>query len=343
MDERTRQTFTRMQVFSAMVVGSLGLLIFGLQPILLGELVNGHRVSLEGTGIVAMAEIIAVAAGVTVGDLWMQTVHVRRIALLAALAAAGLDLATLGMEGDWALTLLRTLEGLAEGVLAWVAISVVVRSDSPERLGGQFVSLQTALQAVVAVTLALVVIPRLGWQGGFATLAAIKLLPLLLWRQIVVRLSPQAQAAGIGWQGSPRRLLGLAVPLLQFCAAIAIWAYLEPLGQAIGLDSRFVQLLVFAVLLLQVLSAQLAAQVVEHLPDFGVLVAGSVVFALFAAAATRQHAAGDGLFRSPMRPQQGTDRAGEGSDSRWGAAQPQFQLSLRLDHGPGGRRLPSRR
>jgi hypothetical protein len=147
---RARQAFSRVQLACAMLVGSLGLLIFGLQPVLLGELVNAHRVSLEGVGVIAMVEIIAVAAGVTMGDVWLPAAHVRRIALLAAVVASGLDLATLYVGGDASLAAVRGVEGLAEGLLAWVAISALIRADHPEQLGAHFVAMQTALQAAMA-------------------------------------------------------------------------------------------------------------------------------------------------------------------------------------------------
>ena len=46
---------TSRQVAAALAVGTIGVLMVGIQPILLGELVDAKQVSLEGVGIVAMA------------------------------------------------------------------------------------------------------------------------------------------------------------------------------------------------------------------------------------------------------------------------------------------------
>jgi hypothetical protein len=55
---------SRSQVVAALALGSVALLILGLQPLLLGELVAQQRISLGGVGLVAMGEIVALGVGV---------------------------------------------------------------------------------------------------------------------------------------------------------------------------------------------------------------------------------------------------------------------------------------
>jgi len=54
-------------VTAGLAVGTIALLMLGLQPILLGELVNAGRVTLESVGLFATAGIIALGLGVVAG------------------------------------------------------------------------------------------------------------------------------------------------------------------------------------------------------------------------------------------------------------------------------------
>ena len=228
-----------------------------------------------------MGEIIAIAMGVVIGDLLLQDVNVRNTVLIAAVLAAALDIVTIYVAGDAYMVLVRLLEGLTEGVLTWVAIGVLVRSANPERLGGGFVALQTIFQALLAAALALLVIPKLGWQGGFTVLAAIKLSPLLFSAQI----APVLQKLDTQGQKTPWSIdsaLGLTIALVHLGAGISIWAYLEPLGKEMGPTSQAVQLLVFAVLVAQIASAYLSSMVVGRMREKSVLLGGSVAFVLLA-------------------------------------------------------------
>ena len=72
----------------AILVGSVALLMLGLQPLLLGALLEAGQVTLEGVGLVAMGEIVALGLGVLIGDLCLPVRSLRAITTLAALAAA---------------------------------------------------------------------------------------------------------------------------------------------------------------------------------------------------------------------------------------------------------------
>ena len=164
---------TRSQANAALVVGTVALLMLGLQPILLGELVAQKLITLEGVGVVAMGEIICVGLGAILGDSVLPLTRMRGITVLAALAVAALDLLTMTLNGDVSYVSVRALCGLAEGVLVWVATCSIVRRASPERLASIFLVAQTLAQAAVAAVLALFVIPHGGWQAGFAVLAGL--------------------------------------------------------------------------------------------------------------------------------------------------------------------------
>jgi MFS transporter, DHA1 family, inner membrane transport protein len=271
------------QLASALAIGTIAVLMVGVQPILLGALVEARQVSLEGVGIVAMAEIIMLGLGVVLGDTLLPGAQLRLITIVAALCAAGLDLLTLQSAGDGGMAAVRAGAGLAEGVLIWGTTGVIVRTAQPARIGGVFFVLQTIAQALLGLALANAVIPRWGWAGGFVALGLLGLLPCLLaWLQ-PARLSPLAPPAVSGFRWSAATLQPLAVVFLQLAALGSFWAYLEPLGQAAGLDARSAQTLVAAVLVMQVVGGSVAALAVRQLPLVPTLVVCSVALAAITA------------------------------------------------------------
>jgi len=270
---------SRRHISAALAVGTIAVLMVGVQPILLGELVEARQVSLEGVGIVAMAEIVTLGLGVVLGDMLLPGARLRLITIVAALFAACFDLLTLLARGDGAMTGVRAAAGLAEGVLIWGTTGVVVRTANPARVGGIFFVAQTLAQAALGAVLANAIIPRWGWQGGFAALGLLALLPCLLAFLQPPRLAPLAPPAVSGFRWSAATLLPLAVVFLQLATLGSFWAYLEPLGKAAGFDARAAQTLIAGVLAMQVVGGSMAALAVRRLAVVPTLVACSVLLA----------------------------------------------------------------
>lgn len=279
MSSRPDPSVSPVQLAAALAIGTIAVLMVGVQPILLGALVEAGHVSLEGVGIVAMAEIIMLGLGVVLGDTLLPVARLRPVTILAALCAAALDLLTLQAVGDGGMAAVRAGAGLAEGVLIWGTTGVIVRTAQPARIGGVFFVLQTIAQSLLGLALANAIIPRWGWPGGFVALGLLVLLPCLLAFVQPARLSPLAPPAVSGFRWSARTLQPLAVVFLQLAALGAFWAYLEPLGQAVGLNAQAAQSLVAAVLVMQVIGGSVAALAVRRLPLVPALVFCSVALA----------------------------------------------------------------
>jgi predicted MFS family arabinose efflux permease len=279
MSTRNDLSISTPQLAGALAIGTIAVLVVGLQPIVLGALVEAGQVSLEGVGIVAMAEIIMLGMGVVLGDTLLSATRLRLITLVAALSMAGLDLLTLQAVGDPGMTAVRAGAGLAEGVLIWGTTGVIVRTVQPARIGGIFFVLQTLAQALLGLALAQAVLPHWGWQGAFVVLALLGLLACWLAFLQPARLAPLAPPAVSGFRWSIDTLQPLVVVFLQLAALGSFWAYLEPLGQAVGLDARAAQTLIAAVLAVQVVGGIVATLAVRRLPLLPTLVICSVVLA----------------------------------------------------------------
>jgi DHA1 family inner membrane transport protein len=270
---------SRRQTLSALSVGSVALLIPGLQPLLLGELVAHQRITLTGVGMVAMGEIITLGLGVIAGNTLLSPARLPAITLTTAVLLSLLDLLTVRLNGDGAFAATRALAGLLEGVLVWVTTSVIVRTATPDRLAAIFLASQTLAQAAVAALLASVVIPRNGWPGGFVVLAVLSGALVALAPALRPGLRPlQAEDASPPLR-SPATWFTFAIVLAQMASIGALWAYLDPLGRNIGLTGPQVGILISAVLLLQVIGGSTAAGVVRRLPAPAILLATSLLLA----------------------------------------------------------------
>lgn len=268
---------TRRQTIAALTLGSVALLILGLQPLLLGELVAHHLVSLAGVGLVAMGEIIALGLGVILGNSLLSPARLSGVTMAAGLLLALIDLLSLRLSGDTAFVIVRAVAGLVEGVLVWVTTSVIVRTQAPDRLVAIYLVTQTLAQATIAALLAAVVIPRLGWQGGFVVLAALSAALAALAPALAPGL-PRLLPEGSGLPPrSAATVVTFLVILSQMATIGALWAYLDPLGRAAGLSATEVGALISAVLLLQVAGGSAAALVVRRLNARVVLISASLL------------------------------------------------------------------
>jgi DHA1 family inner membrane transport protein len=282
MDPVSPPRFSARQLGVTLAIGSVALIILGLQPILLGELEDKQFITSEGVGIVAMGEILALGVGVALGDALLPVSRHKFISVIAALVAAALDIATLRATGDREFVVVRAAGGLAEGVLLWAVTSVIVRSAGPERLAAIFMVVQTVAQAGVAALLAELVVPRASWEGGFAVLAALTGLCAILAAWLPPTLAPLQTDAGKKLRWTAARALPLVIAFLQMAAIGSLWAYLELLGRAVGLDDRNAQLMTSGVLVMQVAGGIAATGSVRRFAVVPTLGVGGAVLAAVA-------------------------------------------------------------
>lgn len=231
------------------------------------------------------------------GDALLPHRWQRQVAVLAALLAALLDLATTQAVGDTAFVLVRAAAGLAEGLLLWVATLTIVRAAKPDRVTAVFMLTQAVAQIALANLLAWWVLPSTGWKGGFVALGAVTLCAALLAPLLPATLSAvsaTAPASHVRW--SPTTLLPLLIAFVQMAAIGALWAYLEPLGLRAGLDAGAVQAHTSLVLTLQIVGALAAIWWVRRLGHARTLVVGSLVLAAVAATMARAAPAGTAAF-----------------------------------------------
>ncbi|PBB91554.1 MFS transporter [Mesorhizobium sp. WSM3864] len=268
---------TGLQLAAALWIGSVGLLILGLQPVLLGALYSEGHVTGDELALVATAEMIAIAVGSAIVAMLLPARNMRwkSAALLVLLALA--NFWTAYTMSSNALIGARTLAGLAEGGLVAVATELIARSRRAERIGGYFVTLQTLAQCALALLLALYAVPAAGAAGGFVALGVVCLLSLVVaWivPDDYADLPKDEHFANVLTVPAITALLSIFCYFMFFGA---VWAFLEPLGAEFGIDGRTVGLMVSASLAAQVMGA-MTATVFEARIDyrFAITVIGAI-------------------------------------------------------------------
>jgi MFS transporter, DHA1 family, inner membrane transport protein len=270
-------TFRRSETITALAVGCVALMMLGLQPALLGDLIEQKRISLEGVGIVAMGEIFSLGIGVVLAEKFLPLNHLRPVAILGSVALVVINLLTLRAHGDLQCIVLRVAAGLGEASLFWITTMVIVRSPKPDRLAGIFLTAQTLAQALVALALARISIQFLGWAEGFVALAVVCALPLLMVGRLPRQVGTHSDAV-MPSVVSVRGFFALLVPFVHMSAVGTLWAYLEPLGKVAGITGNNADALVALVLFMQIVGGSVAAVAVRRWRMSLTLVLSALVF-----------------------------------------------------------------
>lgn len=281
---------SRSNVVAALWAGSVGLLVLGLQPILLGALLTGGRVNFDQVALAATVEILAIGIGSVLSAFLLGSGAVRLKAALCLVLTAVFNHATAATDGPTAVIVSRGLAGLAEGGLVAFAVELIARSRHPGRIGGYFVSLQTLAQAGIAVLLALWIVPRWGAAGGFELLALVSALSLSGVALLPTGYDPlpksvEQRASGL-WRIAAITALLAIFAFYMFLGSL--WAFLEPLGGDAGIAAQVIGLMVSFSLVAQILGAAISTAVEARLPFRPVLiVAGLLALAIALAIALR--------------------------------------------------------
>ncbi len=225
----TEPSFRARPALAALALGSLTMIVTGLQPLLLNELADADRLSRDLVHPVAIAELLAMALSVAVCALFLKP---RRLNLRAAGGAVVCVLAGLCalIARDNQFFALRGVGGLAGGVLVWITVGMIARQARPEPWAAAFFLIQSAGQ-VFAAGLA----SALGPTGGAALAAGLSGLCLLVAPLLAPAVGDLARA---GSRRPDRKgMLGLMALFLYFAANSALWFKMRDLAAAQGLEA----------------------------------------------------------------------------------------------------------
>ena len=274
---------------AVLAIGTIGMIICGVQPVLLGSLVMDHRLSTAALGWATAAEFMTLALGIWLAGTFWKPTHLRARVVLAASLAVLADCLVRG-EHDTAILINRSLAGLPEGVLVWVTGCMVARSPTPARMAAVFVTLQNISQFLFAAIVPATLMHWYGTDSGFLALAATAALAIAaapFAPDSFVEL-PAACNDGAGAGGyTPAVVACLVCVFLIAAFSIGLFAYIEPLGAQAHLDGLALGYAVSAVLGASTLGSALATVAAGKLSHYAVfatcMVINTVVLLVFAA------------------------------------------------------------
>lgn len=269
-----RSASSRGAMAAALLIGTVGLVIAGVQPVFFGALLAADRLSAAQVGHVAAAELVSIGIGVVIAESFLERVSVWLSTLVALALVASLNFATVWTSGLGVL-FVRGLVGLSAGVLVWMTTGVIVRSARPTALSAAFLLTQAIVQFATSTGLAIAA-PN-ARDGVPVTIAVLAAAAMLLVPLLPKRLNPlprdPAQVSGLpplrGW-------VALAASLLIQSCIVGAWVYFEPLGRQAGMTPQQVAFAVPASLGAQVVGGFAAIFLARRLPWFVSLIVSSV-------------------------------------------------------------------
>jgi hypothetical protein len=266
------------QATAAIALGVVSLLISGLLAVLLGGLAEEHRLSAAGIGLSAMTEALIMAITTGVAGAALKPHQLKLIGVVASSVLCAANLGMLSAHNDLAVMAIRGLCGVPEGLLLWITIGMIARTETPDRWAGVMFTALTATQLAISAGLAGGVLPRFGANGGFVAFGLLSLVgaPISLW--LPNRYPPLPKVEGETGAPPPRGWLALLGTLLYVSAWSAVAIYLLPICAEAGLPLSVARTAVSFSLAAQVLGGALATALAGRVNYFTVFAGGVVAF-----------------------------------------------------------------
>lgn len=268
----------------SILIGSCALLVLGVQPVLLGTLVQEGRIADSQVGNLVTIEMLAIVVGSLWGVALLRKMGARTVTGIAGLALVAVNIAMLGQSGMLVLSAMRAVAGLSEGILVATALVAISRVARVERASAIFLAAQTLLQAAVAAALPFVAIASSRTDAALATLAAAGLIAVASIALLPARLGP---AEPDSKRGALTRssLTALICSGLFLGAIVSVWSYFGLWLNHYGYPPTFEGTAVALCLVSQVFGALAAARFGEQLPNTRTIAAcalgGAILVSLF--------------------------------------------------------------
>jgi hypothetical protein len=223
---------TPLEITAILFVGSVGIMIAGLQPQLLGALVREGRLTDAELGPAATAELLTIGLGAGLAGAFLKPVGLRWWGAGASLALMLIDI-LVGSESHMLAIANRGAAGFAEGIMIWIPVGMIARSTTPGRWSGIFLAVQTLAQFFYSEILPATVMVKQGASGGFYALAATSLVSagvaFLMPKSFDALQQTGDDAAPAGGM-SLRTMAALASVFLFMAFIVGFWSYFEPIS-----------------------------------------------------------------------------------------------------------------
>jgi MFS transporter, DHA1 family, inner membrane transport protein len=249
---------------AAQAIGCAGLLMLGVQPVILDALRAAGRLTIPQMTLAATIEMLAlgIVAGIMGGAVAHRHLRLYAIGGCAMLAAANLGCLVADGVG---FVLLRGVAGTAGGVLIWVTVGLITRSTAAVRLSAVFLGAQSVTQAIVAALIPFIE-PGFGANAGALALAVAAAACVLLIPAIPDTLPdfppPASDRGSLNLPGG----IALLGTFLLLGGIVGFWVFAEGLGAMDNVAPSLVSFAIAASLVAQVGGAVFVAVLGDRLP-----------------------------------------------------------------------------
>jgi MFS family permease len=277
---------TAWQITAIVFVGTIGILIPGVQPVVLGALLTEGHMNLSQLGHAASIELLVMGSTAALAAALLPPRQLRTVCIAAGLALALGNYFTPLVRGE-TVTAMRAITGAAGGFLIWITASMIARSAAPDRWAGIYLTVQTLAQFIFAAVMTSWINPDHAVPGDFGLLAIAGLVCVIASFALPPTFVDLSKGPGedAGSFAIPplRGLVALGCPLLLMMCIVAIWVYYDPIAQQAGLSPHISGMAVSISLAFQVLGGTLATLTAGRLKWFPVFViCAAVDFAMIA-------------------------------------------------------------
>lgn len=280
-DNWDRSVDRRSAVAAVIGLGAVGSIVFVLLPILIGAFTDRLVLTQEQVGVLGSADMTGMFAAAVLATAWIRALNWRLAALAAATLLALCHLLSALVTDFTALLVVRAIAGFAGGSLMSISLTSLGDTRNPDRYFGLFIAAQLGLGALGLWAMP-GLLERFGLPGIFSGLALIVALSALLILRIPQQgrpgdtggtaggggeapAAPEGRPEVVAPKGRPGvGFLALAACLVFNFGIMAVWAYMERIGNAAGLEASFIGTMLAGSLLAGLFGALLAAAIEDR-------------------------------------------------------------------------------
>ena len=223
------------------ILGIVGSIVFLLLPMLIGAFTENLALSAEQVGLLGSADMTGMFIAAVVATSWIRNFNWRTAASLAGGLLIVCHLLSGFVHQFLPLLLIRVIAGFAGGSLMSIALTCLGDTRHPDRFFALFVAGQLTLGAL-GLWLFTDFLARVGLPGVFGALAAVVLVAAM-FIPFIPQQGRKIETAGASRSTRRAWLPGVMALLACFIfnlGIMAVWAYLERMGNTAGLQAEFI-------------------------------------------------------------------------------------------------------
>lgn len=218
------------------------LLLLGIQPILIGDLIAEGRATLAQANLIASVDYFVIGAATLSAPILLAKVPTSLIGLVSGLTYAIGNGLTLWLVGDDIIPA-QVMAALGAGTLLWLQTAYIARSARAERLSGIFLAVFVAASIALSLVGSTAVFPTFGSRGLYCALAFLGVIVAVFayLRPIAVARSSSPTSTRESGSGSPlvfsfAAVMTLVSVFLFNAFSADVWVAFEPITAAAGIS-----------------------------------------------------------------------------------------------------------